>query len=435
MRRDSWDIRRSIRRHVVLSLIAALLLVGGVGGWAASTELAGAVVAPGSLVVASSVKKVQHPTGGVVGQIRVHEGDMVRTGDVLVRLDETVTRANLAAVENTLIELYARLARLGAERDDSDRIMTPRSLDIYADRPRVTEVMNGETKLFRLRQTARAGQKAQLRARIGQIGEEIEGLAGQIAGKKREIELINRELAGVRELWNKNLVPIQRVTALERDAARIQGELGQLVASVAQAKGKISETELQIIQIGQDLRSDVAKEMREIEGKLAELVEKRIAAQDQLERIDVRAPQDGIVHELSVHTIGGVIGPGEQLMLIVPRSDLLVVEAKIAPKDVDQVKFGQIAMLRFTALNQRTTPEIQGSVTLVGADEIRDEKSGTTFFKIQIAPLNTGLQKLKNTKLLPGMPADVYIQTSSRTVLSYLIKPVTDQIARAFRED
>lgn len=430
-----WDIGRSVRRHLFLAICASLLLVGGLGGWAATTELSGAVVAAGNLVVASSVKKVQHPSGGVIGQLLVRDGDAVGAGQLLIRFDETVTRANLAVIDSSLIELYARMARLMAERDGADEVKVSRALAEYPNSDKIGEVLDGEKRLFELRRNARSGQKAQLDEKTGQLREEIEGLSGQIEGKKREMEFIERELAGVRDLWNKKLIPIQRLTALERDAARIQGEHGQLVAGVAQAKGKISETRLQMIQIDQDLRSEVAKELREIQGKVAELVEKRVAAQDQLSRIDVRSPQDGVVQQLSVHTIGGVVGPGEQMMLIVPRSDDLVVEAKIAPKEVDQITLGQAATLRFTAFNQRTTPEIEGRVSLIGADQITDEKTGTSYFKIQVTPMGTELGRLKNAKLVPGMPVEAFVQTSSRTALSYFLKPMADQFAKAFREE
>ena len=430
----SADLHRSVRRHLLLSLVGAALLLGGFGGWATTAELAGAVVASGSLVVRSSVKKVQHPTGGVVGELRAHEGDVVSAGDVLIRLDETVTRANLAAVENSLIELYVRQARLIAERDAADTVEQPSSLRDFSDEARAAKVLAGERRLFELRQASRAGQKAQLREKIGQITEQIQGLNEQIAGKKQEVELINRELVGVRELWAKSLIPIQRMTALERDAARIKGEHGQLMASTAEAKGKVSEIQLQIIQVDQDLRSEVAKELRETEGKIGELVEKRVAAQDQLNRIDIRSPQSGIVHQLSVHTIGGVISPGEQLMLIVPQADVLVVEARIAPKDIDEIRLRQPAILRFTAFNQRPTPEVGGTVTLVGADEINDEKSGKSYFKVQITPSPEDLDRLKHEKLVPGMPVEAFVQTASRTALSYFAKPISDQLTRAFRE-
>ena len=434
MMTGSADLHRSVRRHLLLSLVGAALLLGGFGGWATTAELAGAVVASGSLVVRSSVKKVQQPTGGVVGELRAHEGDVVSAGDVLIRLDETVTRANLAAVENSLIELYVRQARLIAERDAADTVEQPSSLRDFSDEARAAKVLAGERRLFELRQASRAGQKAQLREKIGQITEQIQGLNEQIAGKKQEVELINRELVGVRELWAKSLIPIQRMTALERDAARIKGEHGQLMASTAEAKGKVSEIQLQIIQVDQDLRSEVAKELRETEGKIGELVEKRVAAQDQLNRIDIRSPQSGIVHQLSVHTIGGVISPGEQLMLIVPQADVLVVEARIAPKDIDEIRLRQPAILRFTAFNQRTTPEVGGTVTLVGADEINDEKSGKSYFKVQITPSPEDLDRLKHEKLVPGMPVEAFVQTASRTALSYFAKPISDQLTRAFRE-
>jgi HlyD family secretion protein len=431
-----WDIRGSIRRHLVVSLAAAALLTVGLGGWAATTELAGAVVAPGTLVVDSFVKKVQHPTGGVVGELRVRDGDLVRAGQVVMRLDATVSRANLAVIDKSLVELTARQGRLEAERDGAHRISFATFVRSRAPSdPEAGKVMAGETRVFELRRDARAGQKAQLKERTGQLREEIQGLTGQIAGKKREIELIGRELEGVRDLWRKNLVPIQRVTALERDAARLEGEHGQLVASVAQAKGKISETELQVIQVDQDLRSEVAKELSEVQGKIAELVEKRVAAEDQLKRIDIRAPQDGVVHQLAVHTIGGVVSPGEPIMLVVPRSDTLVIEAKVAPKDIDQVQLGQKAMLRLTAFNQRTTPEINGSVSLVAADQITDEKTGTSYFKVQVTPGAEDLARLNGIKLVPGMPAEVFIQTGERTMFSYLIKPLSDQVRRAFKED
>jgi len=431
-----WDIRRSVRRHLVLSLAAAALLAGGLGGWAATTEIAGAVVAPGMLVVDSFVKKVQHPTGGVVGELRVRDGDVVQAGQIVMRLDETVTKANLAVVDKSLVDLGARQGRLEAERDGAMRITFEASLREGAlSGPEAAKVMAGETRLFELRRDARAGQKAQLKERAGQLREEILGLTGQIAGKRRETELINRELEGVRELWRKNLIPLQRVTALERDAARLEGEYGQLVASVAQAKGKISETELQVIQVDQNLRSEVAKELSEVQGKIAELVEKRVTAEDQLKRIDVRAPQDGMVHQLSVHTIGGVVSPGEPIMLVVPRSDTLVIEAKVPPKDIDQVQLGQKAMLRLTAFNQRSTPEIAGKVSLVAADQITDEKTGTSYFKVHVTPGSEDLARLKDVKLVPGMPAEVFIQTGERTVLSYLTKPLNDQVRRAFRED
>jgi len=425
--------QRSIRSHLLGGLAVVALLAGGVGGLAATTELSGAVIAPGSLVVDSNVKKVQHPTGGVVGELRARDGDKVKAGDIVVRLDETVTQANLAIVVKSLNELQSRLARLEAERDNVDTIVFPAELLARAGDPELARSMTGEQNLFEFRKSARAGQKAQLRERIAQLKEEIQGLTGQVAAKKRETELIGQELEGVRDLWRKNLVQIQRVTALERDAARLEGERGQLIASTAQAKGKISEIELQILQIDQDLRSEVAKDLREVQGKIAELVERKVAAEDQLKRIDIRAPQNGMVHQSTVHTVGGVITPGEAIMLIVPEADALTVEAKLAPQDIDQVRVGQTAALRFSAFSQRTTPELDGVVSRVSADLTTDQRTGAAYYVVRITLSESELARLEGLRLVPGMPVEAFIRTGERTVLSYVMKPFTDQITRSFR--
>src|SRR4051812_9024904 len=411
------DPHRSIRRHLIAGVALVVLLGGGVGGWAVTTEIAGAVIAPGNLVVETNTKKVQHPTGGVVGELRVRDGDPVKAGDVVVRLDDTVTRANLAIVVKSLDELAARQAREEAERDGANAPSFPAELLARRQDPDVARLIAGEQKLFETRRSARQGQKAQLKERIGQLQEQIQGLTDQIAAKKREIVLIGEELKGVRELWQKNLVQITRVTALERDAARLEGERGSLVSSIAQTKGKITETELQILQIDQDLRTEVGKDLAEIRGKVSELVEKKVAAEDQLKRIDIRAPQDGTVHELSVHTVGGVVAPGEALMLIVPRADALAVEARISPQDIDQLREGLRAVLRFSAFNQRTTPEINGEVSLVAADVTQDSKTGAHFYTVRIVLPDGELARLKGLTLVPGMPVESYIQTGERTVL------------------
>ena len=426
--------RRSMRRHLVAAIVVVLVLVIGVGGWAATAVISGAVVASGSIVVDSNVKKVQHLTGGIVGELRVRDGDRVRAGDIVVRLDETVTRANLAIVTKGLDELMARKARLESERDGLDTITFPAQLLAEADDPDRAAAMDSERKLFNLRKTARSGQKAQLRERTAQLGEEITGLAAQQNSKAKEIALIERELAGVRELWKQNLVQLTRLTALEREAARLDGERGQLVAASAQAKGKIAETALQILQIDQDIASDVAKELREVDGKIGELVERKVAAEDQLKRIDIRAPQDGTVFQLAVHTIGGVITAGDPIMLIVPEADNLSVEVKVNPQDIDQLQLNQKAILRFSAFNIRTTPEIEGVVTRISADTSTDQRTGQSYYTVRIAMPADQIERLGEVKLLPGMPVEAFMQTRDRTMLSYLIKPLHDQFLRAFRE-
>ena len=292
--------------------------------------------------------------------------------------------------------------------------------------------MTTEQKLFDLRREARDGKKAQLKERIDQLRQEIQGYTGQKAAKDREIEFVKKELEGVRDLWKKKLVPVSRMTALERDAARIDGERSQLIAAIAQTKGKITETELQIIQIDQDLRSEVGKDLADTRAKVSEFVERKVAAEDQLKRVDIRAPQDGIVQHLTVHTIGGVIAAGDPIMLIVPDTDALTVEVKIAPQDIEQVYLGEEATLRFAAFDLRTTPEIDGKVSLISADLTQDQRTGISYYTARITP--TELSRLGDVKLVPGMPVEAFIKTGERTMLSYLTKPLRDQAARAFKE-
>ncbi|SFL52644.1 HlyD family type I secretion periplasmic adaptor subunit [Methylorubrum salsuginis] len=425
----------SIRRHLAVALGLAVVLVFGIGGWATFTHVSAAVIAPGQLVAETDIKKVQHPTGGVVGQLLVREGQRVSAGDVLIRLDETQTRANLDIVLKAMDELAARRARDEAERDGHKTIQFPDELVSRIDSdPSVARLIDGESRLFASRVAGREGQKAQLRERVDQLRQEISGLTEQAAAKDREIVLIGQELKGVRELYSKNLVPLSRVTALERDGARIEGERGQLIASTASARGKIAETELQIFQIDQEMRTEVGKDLAEIRGKWSELREKRIAAEDQLKRIEMRAPQDGYVHQMTVHTIGGLVTPSEPAMLIVPAADQLLVEVRVQPQDIDNVRVGQKANLRFSAFNMRTTPEIDGVVVRVSADVTTDPKTGMSFYTARIRIADDDKNHLKGLRLVPGMPVESYTQVGERSVLSYLTKPLTDQLAKAWRE-
>jgi HlyD family secretion protein len=426
--------RRSIRRHALAGLVIVAVLGGGVGGWAGTMKLSGALIAPGSVVVDSNVKKVQHPTGGIVGELRARDGDRVKAGDVVVRLDDTVTRANLAIVTKGLNELTARKARLESERDGAASVAFPADLLARVNDPDAVAAIESERRLFDLRRSARIGQKEQLRQRIEQLKEEVRGYRAQQEAKAKEIELIEREMVGVRDLWKQKLIPINRVTELERQAARLEGESAQLIAQTAQIGGKIAETELQIIQIDRDLSSEVAKETREIDGKLGEFVERKVTAEDQLKRIEIRAPQDGTVFQSTVHTVGGVITAGDPIMLIVPEADNLTVEAKVAPQDIDQVKIGQIALLRLSAFNQQATPEINGSVTRISADATSDQRTGLTYYTIRIAMPPEEVAKLGEVTVIPGMPVEAFVQTGERTMLSYFLKPLSDQFMRAFRQ-
>jgi HlyD family secretion protein len=425
---------RSIRRHLLVGATVAVLLIGGVGGWAANTEFAGAVIAQGTLVVDTNVKKVQHPTGGVVGELRVRDGDKVKEGDVVVRLDDTQTRANLQIVVKGIWELLARKAREDAELAGDEKIVFPRELLELAADPEVANLTKSEQKLFDIRRNAREGLKSQLNERTVQSEEEIKGLTAQVESKDKQIDWIKQELVGVNDLWKKQLVQFQRVTQLEREGARLDGERGQLIASIAQSRGKISETKIQILQIDQDMRTEVGKDLADIRGKMAELVEKRVAADDQLKRIDIRAPQNGMVHQLDVHTVGGVITAGQLIMLIVPDAEKLIVEAKVQPQDIDQLRIGQPAVLRFSAFNMRTTPELNGTVAVVSADITQDQRSGANYYTIRIAVSPDELARLEGLKLVAGMPVEVFVQTIPRTIVSYVVRPFHDQIMKAFRE-
>ncbi|GEP12654.1 HlyD family type I secretion periplasmic adaptor subunit [Methylobacterium gnaphalii] len=425
------DTRRSLRRHIT-GVLAVITLATGAGAWAGTTDLSGAIIASGSLVVETNIKKVQHPTGGVVADLNVQEGARVQAGDLLIRLDATTAQATYDSVSKSLFELAARRARLEAERDGLEAVEFPAELTDAG--PEVTRIVEGERRLFHFRREALQGQKAQLKERVGQLQEEIKGLTEQAAGKEQESTIINREYDGVQDLWKKNLIQLTRLTALERDISRLKGERGLLIANIAQTRGKISETELQIIQLEQNLRSDVAKELAEIRAKVATLTEQKITALDQLKRIDIRSPQAGYVHELTVHTRGGVISPGEAIMLIVPTADSLVVEVRVAPQDIDRLRLGQAAGLRFPSFDQRTTPELNGRVTRIAADVSEDKRTGSYYYLVRLGVPKDELSRLDGARLVPGMPVEAFIRTADRTVFSYLTKPLADQARRAFRE-
>jgi HlyD family secretion protein len=435
---DDDNPMRAVRRLELVGYGLLILLFGGAGVWAATTRIAGAVIAPGTIVVQSNVKKVQHPTGGVIAAIEVHEGDHVTAGQVLVRLDDTIARATVGVVQAQLEQLGAREARLIAERDDSDHIDFPAALLARASEPQVASTLAGERKLFESRLLAKLGQRSQLEQRVVQGREEIRGLKAQQAGKEEEIAFIERELSGVNDLWDKNLVGIQRLMQLNRDKARLSGERGQLIAETARAEGKISETELQIIQLDKDFKTDVLKDLRDAQGKISELTERLLAAQDQLKRVNILAPQDGTVNQLTVHTVGGVIGSGEVLMEIVPRNDELIVEGKVEPRDIDQVQIGADALVRIMAGDERANPDLVGKVTLVSADLTRERPAAgmpeRAFYTVRVSLPSTELERLPGLRLLPGMQAEVFVQTYPRTPLEYLVKPLKDQMARTFRE-
>ena len=429
------ETRHSLRMNIAAGLVVVLVLMVSAAGWASVSRISGAVIAPGVLVVDSNVKRVQHLQGGIVGEILVKNGDEVQAGDVVVRLDPTQIEANLAVLSKAIDQFTARQARLKAELSGSVEIDFPKRLLEKKTAEDTSQILQLEQDLFRVRRQSRRGQKSRLRERIEQFKQEIVGLRAQAKAKETEIGLINRELAGARDLWAKGLISITKLTQLEREATRIAGETGSLQASIAQAMGRISETETQILQVDWDLGREAATELGQLTGRLGELEERRIVSEDQLRRIELRAPQDGIVHKLTAHTVGGVIRPGTDVMLIVPQTDELIVETKVFPRDIDQVYPQQAARLRFSALSQHETPEINGTVATISADVTTDERSGTSYYIVRIELAENELQRLGDISLVPGMPVEAFIQTKDRSVVSYLIKPLGDQMVRAFREE
>ena len=432
---DEWQtLRRSIRNHIFVGGLGFLTLVGVFGGWAVGTEIVGAVIAQGSLVVETSLKKVQHPVGGVVSELAVRDGDRVKAGDVVMRIDATMTKANLAIIVKSLDQFTARKARLESERDRAGRVIFPQTLLDRAGDGEVLAMMNAEQRLYENRKAVRESKKRQLEQRVRQLRDEISGMEAERAANLREQGMVDEELIRFRSLHERGLMEKSRLSTLERQATDIDGDIGRLMAGIAGVEAKISETALQILQIDEQWSEEVGSDLREMDARIGEYVERRVAAEDQLKRVDILAPQDGVVHQLSVHTIGGVVAPGEQIMMIVPEVDKLVVEVKVAPQDLDQLYTGQLPTLPFSAFNQKTTPEITGTVERISADVTVDQRTGTSFYLVRVATSQEQIKRLGEFSLMPGMPVEAFITTGERSVLSYFLKPLIDQANRTFRE-
>ncbi|WHO74582.1 HlyD family type I secretion periplasmic adaptor subunit [Rhizobium sp. BT03] len=429
------ESKRSLNRHVALVGALSIALVCGIGGWAATTELSSAVIGEGVVVVNGDVKKIQHLTGGIVSKLLVSENDHVTAGQVLIQLDGTTTKAQLSIVESTLAQLYARRARLKAERIDAATFDVEENISDLTSSTAARDLLDGETKLFDSRRSALIGMKSQLASRKDQLAEQIKGLVVQIDATHDSLSLIEQELEGVDTLYKKGLVTLQRLNALKRARADLQGNSGQEIAAKAEAEGKAIEIDRQTIQLDEDRRSEIAKELTDVEAKIAENEERRGTALDQLRRLDIVAPLSGRVHELSIHTVNGVVNPGETLMLVVPENEDLTVEARVATRDIDQLHVSQSVDVRFSAFDQRTTPDVRGEITSIAPDIVKDERTGISYYPVRVKPEAESIAKLKSIKLYPGMPAEVFIKIADRTVISYLTKPLTDQMQHVFREE
>lgn len=411
---------------------ALVLLVGVVGLWSVGTRIAGAVIAPGMVVVENNRQVVQHPEGGIVGEIRARDGDRVAAGDVLIRLDDAVLAGELATLGVQLLELRARRARLEAERDGAAEVRFPADLPAAADV--AADQVEGQRMLFAARRETLARERAQLGERIRQSRNQIAGAEAQVAALETQLALVRDDLVDQETLFAKGLVPAQKVSALKREAARLAGEIGRLTADVSQLRDQIAALEIEGLKLESARRETAIAELRDLRVRELELGETRAGLLERRARLEVRAPVAGVVYGSTVFAEKAVVRAAEPLMYIVPQTQPLLVSARVAAVDIDQIHVGQDAALRFTAFNQRLTPEVAGRVIAVSADVIRDEPSGPGYYRVDVAPVADGQAVLETLALVPGMPVEAFLKTGERTPLSYLTKPLTDYFGRAMRE-
>jgi membrane fusion protein len=430
-----FQSQRSLSRHFLATTVLAAALVLGIGGWAMTTQLSSAIVASGTVVVENDVKKIRHLTGGIVGALPVREGDSVKAGQVLIRLDATTVQANLSIVQNTLAQLYARRSRLRAEQLGAPGFTIPEDISALTSRADIALLEASERKLFESRRDALLGMKNQLQSRKAQLVDEAAGLTVQVKATEDALAVIAEEVGPLQGLYSQGLVSMQRLNALKRERAQLEGDRGARIASRAQTAGRSNEIDLQSLQLDEDRRSEIAKELTEVEAKIAEDEERRIAALDQLKRVDIRAPVDGRIYQLDVHAIDSVVNPGDVLMLVVPDTDDLMVDAKIATSDIDQLRVGQPVEIRFSAFNQRTTPQVDAEIVTISPDVITEERTGLSHYRVRIRPKPDSLARLKGLSLYPGMPAEVFMKIADRSVISYLAKPLIEQMRHTFREN
>ena len=427
---------QSLKRSLGAAFFAIALLLGGVGGWAAATNISGAVLAQGMVIVETNVKTVKHREGGTVKAIHVREGQRVEAGDVLVELDDVVLKAELAIIIKRYNELRAQETRLLAERDGAEAPLWPEELEESA---RISEaaarIVKGQANLFAARAVSLGSRRRQLSDQISQIEQQIAGFEFQRKAKQVGLELVASEIVDFERLKASGLVTDSQVNARRRERANLQGEIGDLTSRIAQAREAIAERRIQIVQQSDQFREQVLVELHKTRAEMSQLSEQKVAAEDRLSDTVIRSPRDGHVHQLEVHTVGGVVTPGEPMMSIVPREDVLAFEVRVDPADADQVAPGQAAVLRFSAFDQRATPELNAAVKWLSANVSVDPATQLSFYTVRLELSEGERGRLGDTTLVPGMPLEAHIQTGYRTVLSYLTKPLSDQIARTFREN
>ena len=424
-------------RPMMIGLLALGILVGGFGGWATLTEISGAIVASGQIEVDQNRQVAQHPDGGVVKDIYVEEGDAVSVGDVLISLDPSIEESELSIIQGQVFELMARRGRLTAERDGIGAItFDPRLIERAKTDAGIAELMQGQENLFQARVASNAKQIEQLTKRKSQIANQIDGIVAQRAAVATQLDLIEQELADQQKLLDRGLAQASRVLALQRSQAELSGDVGDLIAKQAESEGRITELDIQIEGLETTRREDAISRLRDQQYRTLELEERAGALIEKLMRMDIRAPVSGIVYGLSVFTPRSVIRPADPVMFLIPQDRPLVITVQVPPIDIDQVYVGQNAVLRFSALDQRTTPELFGKVTKVSPDAFQDDASRMSYYRAEIL-LNEGeTDRLPaNVTLIPGMPVEAFIRTQDRTPLAYLIKPLADYFAKAFREN
>lgn len=430
---DLPDPAAQLRRYVRMGGVVMAMLVFGLGGLAAVVQLTSAIVAFGDVTAESGVRRLAHPTGGVIATIEVRNGDKVKAGQVLMRFDTTVSGVGSEVAAKSLDELLAQQARLRAERDELPAIAWPADL-LTSRSPAAQAAMASESRLFSLRRAARLGQQAQLRQRVAQLESQISSYRTQIGASRSQSALIEPERDGMRSLYAKKLVTVNRMNELERTAVALTANAASLEANIAQARAQISEVRSQAITLAQDARSQAGVELAEVTARVADSRVRKASAGDTFDRSLIRAPQSGTVDKLAYNTIGGVVPAAQTIMEIVPDTDRMTVEAKVSPADIDQVRSGQPATLRFSAFNMRTTPEVGGTVKIVSAERVNDDRTGTSYYTVRLEIPPAELAKLGDLKLVPGMPVEAFIQTGRRSMLSYLFKPIADQLSRSFRQ-
>ncbi|KUJ81103.1 HlyD family type I secretion periplasmic adaptor subunit [Ruegeria profundi] len=419
----------------IIGFVALVILVGGLGIWAVQTRLAGAIISQGVIEVQSNRQVVEHPDGGVVGEIYVRDGDAVSDGDLLVRLDDTFLSSEKTIVETQLFELLARKARLEAERDGVDpKALAARLAEIQQQENVDPDLIAGQQRLFEARLDTLNQQTEQLGKQLIQIESEIEGTEAQLVSLRRQVDLIQNELKDQQSLFDRGLTPASRVSALQREEASLTGEIGRLEAAVARLAGQIAATEIEIVELTATRREQAITALRDVQTQISELAERRLSLDVRLSRLDIRAPVAGTVYGSQVFALQSVIQPAEPMMYVVPQDTPLLVAARVDAIHVDQLHIGQPVSLRFPAFNQRETPEIDGRVITVSADTFTDDLTGQTYYRAEVAPEENQIDRLKGQALLPGMPVETMIKTDERTPLSYLVKPMTDYFNRAFRE-